>query len=178
MLSVVTALKNLQPSQWKILSAIPKRFSSSTGYSSEEIEEFRKVFRTMSSYEESVSTKEYAQFLQKINFIKPMETYQHYADFGDRRFGGRFEINQVMKYISIAHDSRLLIAEYLKNFDLNNDGFVSKDDFEFLVKTLKSNDPKLKDLSYEDFLIKADRNNDGKVSVSECQEWLNENSVP
>ncbi|KAG4075486.1 hypothetical protein HA402_003311 [Bradysia odoriphaga] len=179
MLFVATVVRKLNPptveSQCKLLSTISKRFSSSTGYSTEEIEKFRKVFRTMPSYEESIPSKELIPFLQAINYIKPMETYQKYIEYSDKVLGGRFELTQLVKYFEAQHDPRLLMNEYLINFDRDNDGYVSKEEFEFGMQTIRFHDPKVRNISYENFVKEADANKDGKISVSECKDWLNKN---
>lgn len=149
----------------------------STGYSEEDIEKFRKVFRTVPSYEESISSKDLIPYLQSINYIKPLATYQKYIEYADRILGGRFEITQIMKYIRVEHDPCLLMNEYLANFDRNNDGYVSKEEFEFGMETLRVHDPRIRHVSYQNFLKEADANRDGKISVSECKDWLNRNLV-
>lgn len=182
MLFVATVVRKLNPptvaSQWKILSTTSKNFSSSTGYSPEELEKFRKVFRTVPSYEESISSKDLISYLQSINFIKPQETYQKYIEYSDKILGGRFELTQIMKYFRAQHDPRLLMNEYLINFDRNNDGYVSKEEFEFGMETIRFHDPRVKNISYENFVKEADTNKDGKISASECKDWLNKNLVP
>lgn len=181
MLFVATVVRKLNTpivtSKWKILSATSKNFSSSTGYSPEELEKFRKVFRTVPSYEESISSKDLIDYLQSIKFIKPIETYQSYVEYVDKILGGRIELTQILKYIRTQHDSRLLMNEYLITFDRDNDGYVSKEEFEFGIETMKIHDPRLKNISYENFLKQADANKDGRVSVSECRDWLNKNFV-
>lgn len=177
---VCTVVRKINPptvaSQWKILSPMSKKFSSSTdGFSTEEIEKFRKVFRTMPSYRESISSKELIPYLQTIKYNKPIETYQAYIDYADKMLDGRFELAQTVRYLLASHDSRQLMNEYLLNFDKNNDGYVSKEEFEFGMRTLRYHDPRTKDISYENFLKEADTNKDGKISVAECKEWLDKN---
>ncbi|KAG4069095.1 hypothetical protein HA402_008406 [Bradysia odoriphaga] len=164
-------------SQWKILSTTSKNFSSSTGYSSEEIEKFRKVFRTMPSYEESISSKEITAYLQLMNYIKPAETYRHYEKYIDNILGGRLELTQLVKYVKTQHDPSLSMTEYLKDFDRNNDGYVSKEEFEYGMETVRAQFPGIKHTSYADFLKEADANKDGKISVTECVDWLKKNVV-
>lgn len=179
MLFITTVVRKLNPptvaSKWKVLSTTYKNFSSSTGYSEEEIEHFRKVFRKVPSHEETISSKDLISYLQSIHFIKPLETYQKYIEYSDKILGGRFEITQIMKYIRAQHDPRLLMNEYLINFDRNNDGYVSKEEFEFGMETIRVHDPRVKNISYENFLKEADANKDGKISVSECKDWLSKN---
>lgn len=179
---VATVVRKLNPptvaSKWKILSVTSKNFSSSTGYTPEEIEKFRKVFRTVPSYEESISAKDLILYLKKIDFIKPQETYEKYIEYSDKILGGRFEMTQIMKYIRAQHDPLLLMNEYLVNFDRNNDGYVSKEEFEFGMETVRVHDPRVRNISYKNFVKEADANKDGKISVSECKEWLNKNLVP
>ncbi|KAJ6646341.1 hypothetical protein Bhyg_01552 [Pseudolycoriella hygida] len=163
-------------SQWKILSQASKNFSSSTGYTQEEIEQFRKVFRTQPSYEESIASKEVIQFCRDIKFPKPEETYKKYVEYWEA-CGERAELTQIMKYIQNSHNSCLLMNEYLLLFDRNNDGFISEEEFRFGMETLRVHDPRVKDISYEDFLKQADTNKDGKISVAECREWLFKNNV-
>lgn len=45
------------------------------------------------------------------------------------------------------------------------------------VEDCKAHDPRIKDVSYEQFLKMADTNKNGKVSVSECKEWFKKNLV-
>ncbi|KAG4076403.1 hypothetical protein HA402_005846 [Bradysia odoriphaga] len=165
-------------SQWKVTAATFKNFSSSTGFTPEEIEQFRKVFRTMPSYEETISSKDLTRYLQSIKYIKSMETYQKHTEFVDKFLGGRMELNQLMKYLGSEHDTRLLMNEYLTTFDRNNDGYISKEEFEFGMDDLRVHDPTIRHVSYQKFLKEADSNKDGKVSVSECRDWINKNLVP
>ncbi|KAG4071972.1 hypothetical protein HA402_006133 [Bradysia odoriphaga] len=179
---VVTVVSKLNPpivsSQWKILSTISKKFSSSTGYSAEEIEKFRKVFRTMPTYKESISSKDLIPFLQSINFVKSPETYQKYIEFIDKVLGGRLPLTEAAKYLQAEHDPSLLLNEYLKSMDRDNDGFVSKEEFEFGMETVRIHDPSVRNISYEKFVKEADANKDGKISVAECKDWLKKNTVP
>lgn len=147
----------------------------SAGYTEEDIEKFRKIFRTVPSYEESISSKDVIPFLQSINYIKPLETYQKYIEYADKILGGRFEIGQLMKYVRVQHDPRLLMNEYLANFDRNNDGYVSKEEFEYGMETLRVHEPRIGNVSYKDFVKEADVNGDGKISVAECKDWLDKN---
>ncbi|XP_037040361.1 calmodulin-like [Bradysia coprophila] len=181
MLFVPAVFRKLNPltveSKWKVLSVTLKNFSSSSGFSPEEIERFRKVFRTMPSYEESITSQDLPQFYRSINYIKSMETYLKHAEYTDKIFGGRITTTQLMTYLANEHDSRLLMHEYLKTFDRNNDGYISKDEFEMGIGDIKVHDPRFKHVSYEDFLKQADTNKDGRVSVSECRDWVNKNLV-
>lgn len=167
-------------SQWRILSAVSKKFSSSTGFSTEEIEKFRKVFRTMPSYEESISSKDVIPFVTAINFIKPAATYQRYIEFIDEALGGRLRLplTEAAKYLQAEHDPSLLLNEYLVSLDRDNDGYVSKEEFEFGLETVRIHEPKIRNISYEDFVKEADVNNDVKISVAECKEWLRKNITP
>lgn len=179
---VATVIRKLNPStvasKWKILYATSKTFSSSTGYTPEELEKFRKIFRTIPSYEESISSKDLTLYLESINFNKPLETYQKHTEYVDKILGGRIELTQIIKYLRTEHDPRLLMNEYLLTFDRDNDGYVSKDEFEFGMEDIKVHDPRVKHISYENFLKEADTNKDGRISVSECKEWIKKNLVP
>ncbi|XP_037031067.1 calcium-binding protein SPEC 1A-like [Bradysia coprophila] len=181
MLSVASVVGKFNPptvaSQWKILSTISKKFSSSSGFSTEEIEKFRKVFRTMPTYNESISSKDLVHYFQSTNFIKPMETYQKYIEFSDKVLGGRIPLDQIVKYLQTEHDPSLLLKEYLISMDSDNDGYVSKEEFEFGMETVKMHDPTVRNISYEKFVKEADANKDGKISVSECEDWLKKNIV-
>lgn len=177
MVFVPVVFRKLSPltveSKWKVLSATFKNFSSTTGFTSEEIERFRKVFRTMPSYEESIISTDLPDFYRKINYIKPMETYMMHVEYTNKIFGGRITTTQLMTYLAAEHDSRLLMNEYLKTFDRNNDGYISKEEFDVGIRDIKAHDPRFKNISYEDFLKQADTNKDGRVSVAECRDWVN-----
>jgi len=57
-------------------------------------------------------------------------------------------------------------------YDKDKNGYISRDEFEELLKILVANDPKLKNTSFEEFLVAADANKDGKVSIDECAAWI------
>lgn len=179
---IATIIRKLNPSivasKCRILSTTSKHFSSSTGYSTEEIEKFRKLFRTVPSYEESISSKDLTSYLQTIKLILSPEGYQSHVDYVDKVLGGRITSTQIMKYIAAQHDPRLLMTEYLLTFDRDNDGYISKEEFEFGITDVRAHDPRIKHISYENFMKEADANGDGRVSVSECKDWLMKNLIP
>lgn len=160
-------------SKWNHLSATCKNFSSSTGFSPEEVEQFRRVFRTMPSYEESISSADLTHYFYAINFNKSVDVCKKHTEFVEKILGGRITSTQIMKYLRTEHDPRQLMDEYLKTFDRNNDGYISKEEFEFGIEDIRVHDPRVKHTSYEDFLKQADTNKDGRVSVAECRDWFN-----
>lgn len=136
--------------KWKVLSAATFRnFSSGTGFSQEEIEKFRKVFRTLPSYEETIVADDLVPFYYAINFNRPVESFFKHVDYTNKILGGRIELAQFMKYLATEHDPRLLMNEYIKTFDRNNDGYISKGEFEIGIEDVKSHDPRVKNVSYE-----------------------------
>ncbi len=179
---VAAIVRKLNPStvvsKCRILSTPSKHFSSSTGYSQEELEKFRKVFRTVPSYEESISSKDLTAYLQSIRLLLSPEGYQSHVNYVDKVLGGRITSTQIMKYIGAQHDPRLLMNEYLLTFDTDNDGYISKEEFEFGITDVRAHDPRIKHISYENFMKEADTNGDGRVSVTECKNWLMKNLVP
>ncbi|KAJ6643134.1 hypothetical protein Bhyg_08090, partial [Pseudolycoriella hygida] len=97
-------------------------------------------------------------YLQTINYIKPIETYQKYIEFTNKILGGRIGIDEIMNYLRTEYDPLLLANEFVKTFDRNNDGWISKEEFETGMETIKAHDPRVRNVSYEDFVIEADAN--------------------
>lgn len=179
MLFIATVVRKLNittvASKLKILSATSKNFSSSTGYSQEELEKFRKVFRAQPSYEETIASRDCKAYGKSIGYINSEEAYDKYIEFWDKIFGGRITLTQIVKYLQTIHDPSQFMTELAISFDKDNDGFITKDEFEYGMETLKIHDPKVKNVSYEAFLKEADVNKDGRISVSELKDWLTNN---
>lgn len=167
-------------SNWKILSAASKNFTS-TERTPKELEEVKRVFRTLPSYEESISSKDIIPLLKAIGFVKPQEAYLKYVEFTDKVLGERFELKLILQYFRAQHDPSLQMNEYMLSFDRDNDGYITKEEFEYGMETIRVHDPRIKNISYYfiyNLLKEADTNKDGKLSVAELRAWLNKNLVP
>ena len=87
-------------------------------------------------------------------------------------------MTEATKYLQAEHDPSLLFNEYLITLDRDKDGYVSKEEFELGIETVRIHEPSIRQISYENFVKEADVNKDGKISVAECKEWLIKNIVP
>lgn len=159
-------------SKLQILSVTSKHYSTTTGYTQEEIEKFRKFFRIVPSYEESIASKDIIPYLKSIGYIKNQEAYDKYIEFTDKILNGRIELIQIVKYLQAQHDPSQLMNEFAITFDKDKDGYITKEEFEYGIQTLKIHDPRVKVISFATFLKEADANKDGRISVSELKDWL------
>jgi Ca2+-binding EF-hand superfamily protein len=57
-------------------------------------------------------------------------------------------------------------------FDTDKDGFISAQEFKFMLGILKGQEPTLSPGTFEEFLLQADTDKDGRVSVEELKAWL------
>lgn len=70
------------------------------------------------------------------------------------------------------HDPSLAAMFHAKKFDKNGDGFIQENEFLSLLELMITHEPKLTGKVFTDFVIEADTNKDGKVSIQECADWI------
>jgi len=143
-------------------------------FSEAELEELKGSFRTMPSYtdEGHIFTTDVAALCQAMKFERTPEQLTAYKNYYDKNFGGIITLTEFVKSLKALHD----IGETTKNcaavFDKDGNGFISEDEYKEVVKVIQAHDPRLKELSFEQFVMEADTNKDGKVDVEELANWI------
>lgn len=74
--------------------------------------------------------------------------------------------------VVMLHDPSQMAVFHAKKFDKNNDGFIQENEFKDLLEMLGAHNPKVTKKTFADFVVEADTNKDGKVSIEECGNWL------
>jgi len=122
--------------------------------------------------DETISSADLPELLNLMKYERSEEQVKQYVDFWDTNFGGRARIDIFCNIMLVQHDRYQLLREYAISFDTDKDGFISREEFEFGVKTLKVHDPSFAEVTYDQLLVEADSNADGKISIDEVAIWI------
>jgi len=148
-------------------------------YTDAELEEVKKKFRELPTYDkgtDSVKSSDFVLLAKAIGFGKTDEEIKLAQDFWAKHSGGIIKWDNFMDMAKAAHDMGEASQVMARIVDKDGDGFISSDEFDELFKCMKIHDERLRELSFSDFVTEADINQDGKVSIDECADWIRLNT--
>jgi len=122
----------------------------------------------------SVSTSEIFELLGLMRRERGPESVQSYTDYWDKHHNGRIYLELLADGLRVAHKNADLIGLLIARADMNKDGYISEDEFADMLKLMEHYDSRLTGLnsSFEEFTREADTDGDGKVSLEECNVWI------
>jgi len=153
----------------------PKFRDMSKPWSEEELEDLRTRLKKMPTYKNGyVSTSDFPAIYRAMNYDLPQNQAEAIIKFADQTYGGKISLEDVIRYASTFYNPSLTARAHAINFDLDKDGFISAPEFEPILEILRVVYPnsKLPGKTFQDFVKEADSNNDGKVSIDECADWI------
>src|SRR5271156_5643013 len=142
--------------------------------SAEEIEQFRTViFPSLPTFREedwSIGTADIAGMFNALKWERSAEQVAAYAEYWDKGFEGRIPFDLAQGILEQCHVAGPYLREMIKNCDKNGDGFISKEEFQLFFDICEKHHVG-KTFSYDKFLVEADINHDGRVSIDEAVAW-------
>jgi len=147
-------------------------------YSEQELNDLKFAFRSLPTHftntnsEDFIRTSDFPLLLKLTNLDKTPEQLAGYIKFFDDNHGGILPLSDFINNASTQHDSKKMLQAMARAFDKNGDEFISASELSELTKVLRIHDPKMNKIPFEKFLEEADTDNDGKVSIDECDEWI------
>jgi Ca2+-binding EF-hand superfamily protein len=145
------------------------------GFNDEEIARFQEAFRSMPSYnkeEETISASDFPLLFQAMPWERTKGQIQKYIEQLGRENNGYMTMGNFVRYIRAVHDPDEMLLAYAVENDKDKDGFISDEEFRYMLEILEVHDPTVSAGTYEEFLVQADTNKDGKVSIKELKAWL------
>jgi len=158
------------------MSALSDAVPGTPHFTAEQLDEFCRIFRTLPTYraeDDAISSSDVPVFYRDLmKWERTQEQIDVYVDCVERALGGRMTITQYLQYFTTQHDKHDLFRVYVENMDLNKDGFISPEEFKLCWHILKTHDPTIAVIDFEELLEQADTNKDGKLSNDELVAWL------
>lgn len=146
------------------------------GLTESQLEEIRRIFKSMPSYTEDgfIPSLHITELFKRVGYTdRTPEQLAAYKNYCDKLMGGKIILSETLSLFGSTHDAGKIMIEQVAKFDKDGDGFISADEFEILLTSVKTHDPiKMDGITFESFVKEADANKDGKVSLKECQDWL------
>jgi Ca2+-binding EF-hand superfamily protein len=121
---------------------------------------------------DSVNTKDIPLLPEAMGWERTEAQIQKYLEHFQKFNGGILPMSDYLSYLSVQHDPDLHLTKLIKAYDLDNNGFISAEEFTFVMSYFLTHDPTLSPTTYEELLRQADTNKDGKISVAELQAWI------
>ncbi|GAA27855.1 calcium-binding protein [Clonorchis sinensis] len=94
----------------------------------------------------------------------------------DRNHDGKITLKELSEFLVAFGFQAGQAQEFMKKFDTNKDGVISKD--EFLAAVRRSKPEKFTEAKLRAAFQKADKDKSGKISVKELMEFLKEHDHP
>jgi len=143
-------------------------------YTEDELVLIKGIFQGIPSYtaENSISSKDIGVLMKRMDYPRTEEQIAVYETYWDKLFEGRIPLEEWISTCRNLHNLRRITIDRAAAFDTDGDGIISLTEFEEIMKIAISHDPKLKGLTYADFVTEADTNKDGKVSIEELAGWM------
>jgi len=152
-------------------------------YSEAEHEAYREGLKKLPTYlpdpdgrgSGSVSTSQMRAALILVKKENTPEQVATYTAWWDKYYNGRIIIDIIVEMLKGIHSNEMFFRVLVKGADLDEDGFISRDEFKGILEILLVHDAKLAALeatTFENFVKEADINLDGKVSLEECVNWI------
>jgi len=149
---------------------------NSVPFTDEELEHFTSAFRAQPTYrngpEETIQSKDFPAMWKEMKFVRTPEELSFLKACWDKNVGEVMTLAVFLEGAKVLHEAGGIARVLGKSFDKNGDGFISVDEFEELLKMVAVVDPKLENLTFDVFVKEADSNKDGRVSVAECGNWI------
>jgi len=141
-----------------------------------EVEEAKVTFQRIPSYSDgSIPSSDISLLSKSLDIERTPEQLAAYKTYWDKNFGGRIPLVEVESILSTIHDNAKNALGRAQVFDKDGNGFISEDEFEQLMEIMIVHDPKLKNVPFKQFVLAADTNHDGLVSLKECAVWMERN---
>ena len=150
-------------------------------YTASELEDLRQGFKSLPTYENGyIRTSDYKALFDIIDWGFSEEKIQSIANLSETFYDGKLELEDCINYAQRAYNPSLLARAHAVNFDLDKDGYISAEEYEGILKCLRVMYPSapFANKTYEDFVLEADVNKDGKVNIDECTAWLEKLAFP
>jgi len=140
-----------------------------------QVEYLKKIFRQVSGYNSAgdcIPAKELHAYLETCGYYRTPAEVNVIVQYFEDHFGGVQPWKEALSCWTNCHSNSKLAASRVAVFDTSGDGFISVDEFGKVWPLLSANNPRLKEISFEEFVMQADTNGDGKVSIEECAVWI------
>jgi len=147
--------------------------------STDDLQELEKMFRGLATFNSSdggwLPASSIPELVKTMGYSRTEEQVLAYQEHFQTYHGGVLTLKEFLEVAATLHKTRLFAKEYASKFDTNGSGFISAEEYAMLMTVLVKHDPRLPKKSFEEFLAEADTNQDGKVSLEECSQWIEEN---
>ena len=141
--------------------------------SEEELASMVKIFKSMPTFEDdTISSIDSSAVLKAMDFRRSPEQHSAYEKYWDSHFGGRIPLQEAILIFKSLHEIRKWFRVLAAHFDRNKDGFIDAGEFKDVLELSVTHDPTLAGLTYEQFVKEANVNNDGRVSIEQCADWM------
>jgi Ca2+-binding EF-hand superfamily protein len=144
-------------------------------FNDDDILKFQEVFRSLPSYNaetDSVSATEIPELVKGMNWPRTEAQIKKYIENFQKFNDGVLLMSDYLSYLRVQHDPDLYLTTMVQACDLDNNGFISAEEFKFVLINLLTHDPTLSATTYDELLRQADTNKDGKISVAELEAWI------
>jgi len=121
-----------------------------------------------------VPSSELPELLRLMKTEPLPEAIQSYSVFWDKYYNGRIYLEALADALRIAHNNEDAVTFMINSADKDKNGFISEDEFGDILKILEHYNTRLTGLNstFHNFIVEADTDKDGRVSLEECKVWI------
>ena len=147
----------------------------SVPFTKTELEELKKFYKTLPSYNDkdaTISSRDLPAFIEAMRYKSSPEQNLVYQNYWNQNFGGKIPLGKLLLHLQQAHSTSQTFKEMALTFDKNKNGLIDADEFKEVLELLSVYVPATTTLTFDQFIEEADANRDGKVSIQECADWI------
>ena len=142
-------------------------------YLEDEFRDVGKAFKLQPTFEnDSISSADIGPFLSELRIKRSPEQISAYQKHWDLHFGGRVPLSETILIFKAVHERKKWFLTCAAHLDVNRNGFINAEDFKPLLEMTVVHDPTVAGLTFQEFVQEADVNQDGRVSIEECADWI------
>ena len=139
----------------------------------EELENMVQIFKSMPTFkDDSILSSDIPAVLERVRYKRTPEQVEAYKKHWDILFGGKIPLKEAISIFQAIHERRKWFMVCAAHLDADKNGFIDAEEFKHMFELTASHDPTVAGVTYEQFMIEADVNHDGKISIEECADWI------
>ncbi|OXA48387.1 uncharacterized protein LOC110855326 [Folsomia candida] len=170
----VFSFKEVSTEIYTVLLKVRKEMPSNNHkYEAAEVEA---AFQKMSTYnptEKCIKVSDFEEMLVKtLNYASTPEQVATYKAMWAGPFGGVIPLEVFAPIMGAVSDDVELMRIFITAIDKDKNGFIDADEFKTVVLVLLIHNPNFPKVDYDKFVVEADTDHDGRISIDEAVVWF------